>query len=179
MKNLRILGPCVVLLLCGSLGLWATQAKKAAAAKTGAATSAPAAAIAVHDYRLEGVQVALTEVTRTAPDVVTVKWEYRNTTDALQKLAADSHGWSDPYRLCWESYLLGSDGKTKLALMRDDKGYPLAAVHGKPVDEISVGPKKTLKTWAKYAVPADAAKVTVVIPGAEPFESVEVTQPGK
>lgn len=96
----------VVFLLCGATVLWAAQ-KKTPAQRSVATPSPEPAPIAVHEYQLEGVDLALMEVMRTAPGVVTVKWEYRNKTKEPQKLATVSHGWSDPYRLCWDSYLLG------------------------------------------------------------------------
>jgi len=167
-----------VLLLCASVGIWATQKKSSKSSTKAQAATEPAKAIAVHEFRVEGVDVALVEVTRTAPEVVTVKWEYRNKTAKPQELAADAKGWSDPYRLSWSSYLLAEDGKTKLPLMKDDKGSPVASGHGAANQlAITVGPNKTLKTWAKYSTPAAQKKVTVVIPGADPFEGVEVTEP--
>ena len=175
----RLLMTLVVLLLCTSLGLAAVQKKSSTPAKK-AAAEAPEAAkpIAVHEFSVEGVDIALMEVTRTAPEVVTVKWEYRNKTAAPQKLAGDSKGWSDPYRLSWDTYLLGADGTTKIKVMKDDGGKPVAAGQGAPNQlAIMLPPKKTLKTWAKYGVPADTKTVTVVLTGAEPFENVEVTEP--
>ena len=173
-----------VFLLCSSLGLGsalsAAQSKKKSAAPTKAATDAPETAkpIAVHPFSVEGVDVALMEVIRTAPEVVTVKWEYRNKTAAPQKLAVDSKGWSDPYRLSWDTYLLGADGKTQIKIMKDSDGHPVAARNGTPNQlAITVPAKKTLKTWAKYSVPADTKTVTVVLTGVEPFENVEVKEP--
>jgi hypothetical protein len=149
-----------------------TKSKKAAVEST-----TPAKAIAVHEFRVEGVDVALMEVTRTAPEIVTVKWEYRNKTAKPADLAVGSKGWSDPYRLSWDAYLLESDGKTKLGVMKDNDGHPLSATHGATNQKaISVAPKKTLKTWAKYSVPAGATTVTVVLLGADPFESVTVSE---
>jgi len=171
-------------LLCSSLGLQsalsAAQSKKKSAAPTKAATDAPETAkpIAVHEFSVEGVDVALMEVIRTAPEVVTVKWEYRNKTAAPQKLAVDSKGWSDPYRLSWDTYLLGADGKTQIKIMKDSDGRPVAARNGTPNQlDITVPAKKALKTWAKYSVPADTKTVAVVLTGVEPFENVEVKEP--
>ncbi len=168
-----------VLLLCTSIGLAAAQKKSSTPAKKAAAETPKAAQpIAVHEFSADGVEVALMEVTRTSPEVATVKWEYRNKTAKPQKLAGDSKGWSDPYRLSWDTYLLGADGKTQIKVIKDSGGKPVAAVHG-AVNQlaITVPPKKTLKTWAKYGVPADTKTVTVVLTGAEPFENVEVTEP--
>lgn len=173
-----------VFLLCSSLGLVsvlsAAQSKKKSTAPTKAATNAPETAepIAVHQFSVEGVDVALMEVTRTAPEVVTVKWEYRNKTASSQKLAGDSKGWSDPYRLSWDTYLLGADGKTKIEVMKDSDGHPVAVRHGASNQlAITVPAKKTLKAWAKYSLPADTKSIAVVLTGVEPFENVEVKEP--
>jgi hypothetical protein len=173
-----------VFLLCSSLGLVsvlsAAQSKKKSTAPAKAVTNAPETAkpIAVHQFSVEGVDVALMEVTRTAPEVVTVKWEYRNKTASPQKLAGDSKGWSDPYRLSWDTYLLGADGKTQIEVMKDSDGHPVAVRHGSPNQlAITVPAKKTLKSWAKYSLPADTKSIAVVLTGVEPFENVEVKEP--
>ena len=182
MKKLFVLF-CTVLLAAG-LAFAQTggtgKKSKTGAKKAATESAAPAEAIAVHEFKVEGVDVALMEVTRTAPDTVTVKWEYRNKTAQPAELADDSKGWSDPYRLSWDTYLLLSDGKTKTPVMKDSDGKPIAAVQGSPNQlKITVAPKKTLKTWAKYSVPAEANTVTVVLTGVEPFESVAVAEPKK
>lgn len=172
-----------VFLLCSSLGLVsvlsAAQSKKKSTAPAKAATNTPETAkpIAVHQFSVEGVDVALMEVTRTAPEVVTVKWEYRNKTASPHKLAGDSKGWSDPYRLSWDTYLLGADGKTQIEVMKDSDGHPVAVRHGAPNQlAITVPAKKTLKVWAKYSLPADTKSIAVVLTGVEPFENVEVKE---
>jgi hypothetical protein len=174
-------------LLCSSLGLGsalsAAQSKKKSSAPTKAATNAPETAkpIAIHEFTgegAEGVDVALMEVTRTAPDVVVAKWEYRNKTGKPQKLASGSKGWSDPYRLSINTYLLDEGTRTKIPVSRDDKRVPVAAGHGAPNQlTLTVPANKTLKTWAKYIVSGNTKTVTVVLTGVEPFEGVEVTEP--
>jgi hypothetical protein len=133
--------------------------------------------IAVHEHEISGVNLALMDVRRTSTDTVTVRWEYRNQTTQAQVLANKSHGWSDPYRLSWGTYLADEEGKKKFPLLKDSDGRPIAAVHGEPVHDIVVGPRKTLKTWAKYPVPADVSKVTVFLTGVEPFENVTIAAP--
>jgi hypothetical protein len=181
MSDLRkIVSLGALLFLCAGATLIPAQTtKKTAAAKSGTGASAAAQPIAVHGYQLEGVELALMEVTRTAPDVVTVKWEYRNKTAKAQTLAdiKTSKGWSDPYRLSWDSYLLLEDGKTKVPVMTDKDRRPIAAALGQPVQDIVVGPKKSLKNWAKYSVPGSAKALTFVVPGAEPFEGVTIAEP--
>jgi hypothetical protein len=176
----------VVLALCAVLASSFAQQKKSSPPAKKAEAAEAAKPIAVHEFTGEsaqGVDVALMEVTRTAPDVVIVKWEYRNKTDKPQQLASGSKGWSDPYRLSINTYLLDEDTKTKFPVSRDDKRVPVAAGNGAPNQRtIDVPANKTVKTWAKYLVPAATKKVTVVIVGAEPFEGVDVkeaeTKPG-
>jgi hypothetical protein len=133
--------------------------------------------IAVHEHEVNGVDVALMEVNRTSSDTVTVKWEYRNKTKAFQKLTKRSTGWADPYRLAYDTYLADEEGKMKFPVLRDSEGVPIAAVHGKPVDDIAVAPQKPLKTWAKYRVPVEVKKVSVFLTGVEPFENVAIAEP--
>ena len=130
--------------------------------------------IAIHEHEISGVDVALIEVSRTGPETVTVKWEYRNKTKAPIPLATHSSGWSDPYRLSWDTYLRDETTNAKFPLLKDSDGHPIAAVHGKTFDKIVLGTVKPLKTWAKYNVPANVKKVTVVITGVEPFERVAI-----
>jgi hypothetical protein len=130
--------------------------------------------IAIHEHEVSGIDVALMDVSRTATENVTVKWEYRNKTKAPVPIATNSRGSSDVYRLSWDTYLLDEETNAKFLVLRDSSGNPVAAIHGKPVDNITVGPVKPLKTWAKYHVPANVKKVTVVITGVEPFERVVI-----
>ncbi|HKV93270.1 MAG TPA: hypothetical protein VJW20_12045 [Candidatus Angelobacter sp.] len=171
----------IVLLLSSALGLWSAHSmaqKKSSAPGNKPASAAESQPIAIHEFQVEGVDVALMDVTRTAPDVVIVKWEYRNKTAQPQQLATGSKGWSDPYRLSINTYLLAEDTKIKIPVSRDDKRVPVAAQHGAPNQlTITVPASKTLKTWAKYIVPTTAKKVTVVITGTEPFEAVDVKEP--
>ena len=132
--------------------------------------------IAVHEHEVDGVDVALMDVRRTSSDTVTVKWEYRNKTKVSQALATKSTGWGDPYRLSWSTYLADEEGKVKFPLLRDSEGRPIAAVHGTPVHDITVGPQKTLRAWAKYLVPADVKKISVFLTGVEPFENVTIVE---
>ena len=130
--------------------------------------------IAIHEHEISGVAVALIDVSRTGPETVTVKWEYRNKTKAPIPLATHSSGWSDPYRLSWDTYLTDEATNAKFPVLKDSDGHPIAAVHGKTFDKIVLGTVKPLKTWAKYNVPANVKKVTVVITGVEPFERVAI-----
>ena len=130
--------------------------------------------IAIHEHEISGIDVALMEVSRTGTETVTVKWEYRNKTKAPVPIATNSRGSSDVYRLSWNTYLSDEETNAKFPVLRDSSGNPIAAIHGRPVDNITVGTAKPLKTWAKYHVPVNVKKVTVVITGVEPFERVAI-----
>jgi hypothetical protein len=80
-------------------------------------------------------------------------------------------------RLAYETYLADEEGKTEFPVLRDTEGVPIAAVHGKPVDDIAVAPQKPLKTWAKYRVPADVKRVSVFLTGVEPSENAAIAEP--
>jgi hypothetical protein len=157
-----------------------TKSKSTKKKSAPASETAPAPAIAAHPFRVDGVEVALLEVTRSAPTVVTVRWEYRNHNATAAELAADSKGWSDPYRLSWDTYVLMPDGKTKVGVLRDSDRRPISGLVGKPNQlTITVPPKKTLATWARYEVPGDVSSVTVGIAGADPFENAAIKEPQK
>jgi len=67
---------------------------------------------------------------------------------------------------CLENFELPISGRSS-ALLIGTNGS------GKTFDKI-LGTVKPLKTWAKYGVPANVKKVTVVITGVEPFERVAI-----
>src|SRR5712692_2143587 len=62
-----------------------------------AAEPQEAKAIAVNDYEVGGVQVALLSVKRISDGTVTVKWEYRNKTTQAKPLGESftGMGWSE------------------------------------------------------------------------------------
>jgi hypothetical protein len=133
-------------------------------------------AIATGNYEVEGVQVALLSVRRLSDGSLTVKWEYRNTTNQPKKLGESFEGMgsSEAYSLVWHAYLADSKNKVKYPVAKDDRGEPVAARHaGRKV--VVLGPGKSLSTWAKFiSIPPDVKKISVFIPGADPFEDVEI-----
>src|SRR5260370_3175206 len=60
----------------------------------------------VQEHQVGGVDVVLLEVRRTAGDVLTVKWQYRNTTNERKRLTDERTGWIDPYLLAVGAYVL-------------------------------------------------------------------------
>ena len=102
----------------------------------------------MHEHEAGGVDVALWEVKRTGPDVITVKWSYTNKTGQRKQLTAESTGWPDPYRLVFEGYLMDDESRTKYPVMTDEKKNPVAPKHGGVNEFVYLAPHQTLKTWA-------------------------------
>ena len=139
-------------------------------------TAAPPAAkpIAVHAHEVDGVDVALWEVKRTGPEVITVKWSYTNKTGERKQLTTERTGWPDPYRLVYEGYLVDDQTRMKYPLLTVKK-EPIAPKHGGVNEFIYLAPHQTLKTWAKFAAPpAETNTISVYIPRVELFENVPI-----
>ncbi|HEY7461190.1 MAG TPA: hypothetical protein VIC59_04885 [Gemmatimonadota bacterium] len=131
-------------------------------------------------FDAEGVSIQLLEVKRTGPDDVTATWKYVNSSEAPQQLTKGGAGpaWA-AYRLCWDAELRDDASGTGYPVARNEKTQaPMAAKH-EPASAskgLWIGPGKTLKTWAKFPVPAEVSKVTVTLPGAsQPWEDVAIT----
>lgn len=138
---------------------------------------AAAAALATGDYEVEGVEVALLSVKRVSDGTLTVKWEYRNKTDKPAKLGESfkGMGWSEPFSLVYDAYLVDARNRMKYPVVKDTKGNLVAGKHGGKGKVFVLEPHKALGTWAKFiAVPADVHKISVFIPGVAPFEDVPI-----
>jgi hypothetical protein len=131
--------------------------------------------IAVHEHEAGNVDVALLEVKRTAPDVLTLKWSYTNKSGQRKQLTNERTGWPDPFRLVYGGYLLDDASHTKYEVMTDKDGHPIAPRHGGQNEFIYLAPHATLKTWAKFSAPPEEVKtINVYIPRVEPFENVPI-----
>ena len=134
--------------------------------------AAPAAAIAVQDHEVEGVEVALLEVKRASGNTVTIKWQYRNKTNEKKPLNHGANMGMDSYRFAQDVYFLDPSQK-KYVVLKDAQGIPQAAKHDQFAFALNLAPKQTVNTWAKFpAPPADVEKVNIYLPGAPPFEDV-------
>ncbi len=133
----------------------------------------------VHAYEVDGVEVALMTVERTNPNEITVRWQYRNTTAEPKNLGESFRGMgsSEAFSLVWDAYLVDPIARVKYPILKDSRGTPVAASHaGRKV--VTLAGKGTTSVWAKFAVPAGAGKLTVYLPGTEPFENVTATAIG-
>lgn len=135
-------------------------------------------AIAVGDYEVPGVEVALLSVKRVSDGSLTVKWEYRNKTDSPKKLGESfkSSDRNKPYCLVYNAYLVDARNKMKYPVAKDARGDLVAGKHGGHKNVFVLAPRKTLETWAKsLAVHAGVRKISVFIPGVQPFEDVAIS----
>ena len=131
--------------------------------------------LGIHEHQVGGVDVVLLELKRTSGDIITARWEYRNNTEEKKQLTDQRSGWLDPYRLAANAYLLDNANRIKLAIMRDPTNHPVTSAVGRQNSYIFLKPKETMKVWAKFQAPDKyVKKVTVAIPGVEPFEDVPI-----
>jgi hypothetical protein len=143
-------------------------------AATSPAAQPQAAGLGTSDYEVSGVEVTLLELKRTSGDTITARWRYRNT-DNDNKRLTEGTGWTDSWKLAWDSYLIDGTNKKKYMVLKDAEGKPIAASHGSGSIKLAAG--KTLNTWAKYpAPPENVQKITLFLPGVAPFEDVPIAK---
>jgi hypothetical protein len=159
-----------------ALFLLAASGWRLSAGQTVAAVTTGDKPIATSEYEVDGVEVALLSVNRVADGTITVKWEYRNKTDAPKELGASFTGMgsSEAFSLNYYAYLTDARARTKYPVLRDERGVPVAARHaGRKV--VTLGARKSLSTWAKFgAPPVGVARISIFIPGAQPFEEITI-----
>lgn len=152
----------------------ATTVSSAAAPAAAAPQAQVAKGIATADHQISGVEVTLLELKRTSGDTLTARWRYLNT-NAESKALTKSSGWTDAYRLAWDSYVIDGTTKKKYMVLTDSKNYPIAGKH--EGGDITIEAGKTLTTWAKYPAPPESVeKVSLFLPGVSPFEDVPISR---
>ena len=135
-------------------------------------TAAPPAAsadaggvLASENHEIPGVQVVLTELRRTSGDTVTLRLQFRNTTD---KEVSDSLFYGTNIAL--RTYLLDATRK-KYTVLQDPDNRPVGYVG----PSSGVAPGATVPAWVRFpAPPADVTAVTVVVPGVPPFDDIPI-----
>jgi len=138
------------------------------------APAQPAKSLAEADFEVGGVKVALLELKRSSSGI-TARWQYRNETDSEVKASLGGTVGGDNQRLPRNAYLLDAATKTKYAVEKDTDGKLLAAQHSEFVHGVTLKPKQTVNTWAKFpSLPETTKRVTVVIAGAPPFEDMPI-----
>lgn len=135
---------------------------------------AAAEGLGTADHEVSGVEVTLLELKRTSGDTVTAKWRVANK-DKDTKQLSKATGWTDSWKLSFDSYLVDPANKKKYLVLKDSTGKPIAASHGAGAIKLEGG--KAINTWAKYpAPPAGVDKLSVYLPGVAPFEDVPLTK---
>lgn len=161
--------------LLGLLVLFTLAGTRANGQKTASTTKSDDACCGIHAYEVDGVEVALMSVERNNPNEITVRWQYRNTTGEPKKIGESFHGMgsSEAFSLVWDAYVVDPIAKVKYPILKDDRGTPVGARHeGRKT--ITLAAKENKSVWAKFQVPANAGKLTVYLPGTEPFENVTI-----
>jgi hypothetical protein len=129
-----------------------------------AGSTTPAQPIAVEDHEVSGVQVALMDVRRTSGDTVTVRVQFRNTTD--KQLTNPIFSSSN---IVTDMYLVDGTSKKKYLVVRDAEDKPV----GYYGPSQTVAAKAVLQVWARFPAPT-SPKIMVSVPGVPPFEDVPI-----
>ena len=121
-----------------------------------------------HETSIDGVTAEIVEAVR-KEGVLTMKVRYRNGSTTPAKLRL-YRNWDDT-----DYYVTA--GSTKLMVLKDSKGAPVAVPHGQHGEtDVSIKPNGSFLFWAKYpAPPAEAKKVAFFHPHSPPIEDIPVT----
>lgn len=132
-----------------------------------AAPAWPQAKPQAHETSIDGVTAEIEAIRK--EDVLTVKVRYRNTSDAPAEMKV--------YRSYEDTEYYATVGSTKLLVLKDSKGAPVASPHSPHgATSVSIKPKGSFIFWAKYpAPPAEAKKLTFYHPHSPPIEDVPIT----
>jgi hypothetical protein len=143
----------------------ATPADASAPTTSGTAGAAPTTQpIAVENHEVPGVQVALMDVRRTSGDTVTVRVQFRNTTDKelTNRIFSGSN-------IVDDMYLVDGASKKKYLVVRDAEDKPV----GYSGSSQTIPAKAVVQAWGRFPAPV-SPKIMVSVPGVPPFEEVPV-----
>jgi hypothetical protein len=140
-------------------------AQESSPAKTETATAKPAAMTA--DTEWDGVKVELISVTRGENDV-TIKFKYTNEGSKTAEFYHSNYSHDNIAALV---YYIDPKNKKKYLVIKDAEGNPIASL----MKSMKLDANESKAGWAKLAAPpADTTAVTVVLPGAPPFEKAPI-----
>jgi hypothetical protein len=142
------------------------------AASGGKAAALPALAEAVLER--PRVRVQVTDMARTGPEAVSVKFRLLNTDRtspaSIGDAFADTPG---DFGSLSGVYLLDGQGTTKLFVLRDDRGQAQCSTGLGPIP-----PGGQAEAWARFPAPPPAVtRLTVQVPGLPPFRDLPVAEP--
>ena len=132
------------------------------------ASTSPATARTEDTEFGDGVTVELISVTRGENDL-TVKFRYINNGSKPAEFYKSNYSHNNVAALV---YYIDPKNKKKYEAIKDAEPKPLASL----AENIKLEPGASKSAWVKLpAPPADTSTVTVVLPGAPPFEKVPIT----
>lgn len=173
--------PCArrTFLPVGVFAVFLAVASATTAQKTTPSAKSNEPCCGTHAYEVDGVEVSLMSVERVNPNEITVRWKYQNTTSSPKNIGASFHGMgsSEAFSLVWDAYVADPIAKLKFPILKDDRGTPVGYKHGGR-KVVTLPPKEALSVWAKFQVPENVGKMSVYLPGTEPFENVSATPGG-
>ncbi|MBX7147005.1 MAG: hypothetical protein K1X44_06835 [Alphaproteobacteria bacterium] len=124
-----------------------------------------------HDYEIEGIEVHIDELKRTAGNTVTLRWSYHNKSDEPKDITPKGTVKDD--KLAQNVELVDIPGKKKYLPLEDG----VEIITRKFTDDVIIPEGQTLKTWVKFpAPPKDVKSIDVYIPKVEPFEGVAIQE---
>jgi hypothetical protein len=146
-----------------------------AAPKTAAPAAAPAV-LAEATCPNPNVRVQVTEVARSGPQSITVRFKLlnpgRHAPVAIGGAFADAGEPRDAGSLAG-IFVVDATGRRKLFVLRDEVGQPQCSTG---LD--SIPPGGQVEAWARFPVPAPGAvRLTVQVPGLPPFRDLPVADP--
>jgi hypothetical protein len=167
MKTTNFLS-ALIIGLCGTVALVFFSTTLIHAQDPSASPAAAAASAKTADTEFgDGVIVELVSVTRGENDV-TVKFKYTNNGSKPSEFHHSNYGHGN---IAAEVYYIDPKNKKKYTALKDAEGKPVASL----AENIKLGPGESKPGWVKLpAPPADTTTVTIVLPGAPPFEKVPV-----
>lgn len=138
----------------------------AAAGALAQAPAAPPAVSASQETNLPGVVAEVTEFKRKG-NTLTAKVRFRNTGTADVDVDFSYAA----------TYLLDAEAAKKYEVLKDEKGYYIAALYSSTKDRywVDLPPGASLTAWMKFpAPPATTRSVTLQVPGVPPFEDLPI-----
>ena len=141
----------------------------AAASALAQAPATPPALGASQETNLPGVVAEVTEFRRKG-NTLTAKVRFRNTGTADVDVDFSYAG----------AYLLDTEAAKKYEVLKDEKGYYIAALYGSTKDRywVDLPPGASLTAGMKVpAPPAATTAVTLQVPGVPPFEDIPIQDP--
>ena len=156
-----------VLFAAGTLFLKPTPVLAQDASASPATATAAAGKTAETEFG-DGVVAELVSVTRGDNDI-TVKFKYTNNGSKPVEFFKSNYGHANVAALV---YYIDPKNKKKYTAIKDAEEKPVASLG----ENIKLDPGASKSQWVKLpAPPADTTMVTVVLPGAPPFEKVPIT----